>query len=143
GGSGGLGVFFVGAMAMSTSLALVSDTIAGERERHTLETLLASPVSDGAILRGKLLAIVAYAWAGAVLELGVIEVVSVAVGHGLPARSVALVATLSLLDAALAVGFGVQFSLRAPTVRLAARKVGQFSFFVVVPVSAVNSLAVV
>ena len=33
----------------------IGDAIAGERERHTLETLLASRISDRAILFGKLL----------------------------------------------------------------------------------------
>jgi ABC-2 type transport system permease protein len=139
---GGLGVFFVGVMAMTTSLALVSDTIAGERERHTLETLLASPVSDTAILQGKLAAVVGYAWGVALVELAVIEVTSAAVGHALSAVSLVLVVFLSLLDAVLASGFGVQFSLRAPTVRAAARRLGQLSFVVVLPVSAVNILAV-
>src|SRR3954465_4189577 len=36
-------------------LAIVADSFAGERERHTLETLLATRLSDGAILIGKLL----------------------------------------------------------------------------------------
>src|ERR1700674_4323483 len=34
-------------------VGIVTDSFAGERERHTLETLLASRLSDGAILIGK------------------------------------------------------------------------------------------
>src|SRR5512140_922033 len=41
---------------------LVADSIAGERERHTLETLLASRLSDQAILLGKVGASVSYVW---------------------------------------------------------------------------------
>ncbi len=37
----------------------IGDAIAGERERHTLETLLASRISDRAILLGKVLVTVA------------------------------------------------------------------------------------
>ncbi len=37
---------------------VTADTFAGERERHTLETLLASRLSDRAILFGKLAAVV-------------------------------------------------------------------------------------
>ncbi len=40
--------------------AVVADSFAGERERHTLETLLASRLSDRSILFGKLLASVFY-----------------------------------------------------------------------------------
>jgi len=49
---------------------LIADSFAGERERHTLETLLASRLPDRAILFGKLAAALAYAWglaAGALL----------------------------------------------------------------------------
>ncbi len=40
--------------------AVVADSFAGERERHTPETLLASRLADQAILFGKLLAALAY-----------------------------------------------------------------------------------
>lgn len=40
----------------------VADTIAGERERHTLETLLASRLSDRAILLGKMVVPIFQAW---------------------------------------------------------------------------------
>src|SRR5690348_12257356 len=39
---------------------LIGDAIAGERERHTLETLLASRMPDRAILLGKVLIVVGY-----------------------------------------------------------------------------------
>src|SRR4051812_9879303 len=39
-------------------MAIVTDSFAGERERHTLETLLASRLSDTAILIGKIAAAV-------------------------------------------------------------------------------------
>jgi len=42
--------------------SVVTDSIAGERERHTLETLLASRLSDQAILFGKIAAAVSYGW---------------------------------------------------------------------------------
>jgi ABC-2 type transport system permease protein len=43
-------------------MAVVVDSFAGERERHTLETLLASRLSDRAILYGKILTAVIYGW---------------------------------------------------------------------------------
>ena len=42
--------------------AVIADSFAGERERHTLETLLASRLSDRSILFGKIAACMAYGW---------------------------------------------------------------------------------
>lgn len=52
--------------AVSTS-AVIADSFAGERERHTLETLLASRLSDRAILFGKVSASLCYGWLIAIL----------------------------------------------------------------------------
>lgn len=41
---------------------IIADSFAGERERHTLETLLCSCISDSAILFGKICTAVAYGW---------------------------------------------------------------------------------
>ena len=46
---------------------MIADSFAGERERHTLETLLASRLSDRAILFGKIAACIAYGWLMAML----------------------------------------------------------------------------
>ena len=64
------GRFWVETPVALTALALlptivvtaVIDSIVGERERHTLETLLASRLPDRAILYGKLAAAVAFGW---------------------------------------------------------------------------------
>ncbi len=50
-------------------ISFIGDVIAGERERHTLETLLASRMPDRAILLGKVLAVVFYAWGMGVISL--------------------------------------------------------------------------
>jgi ABC-2 type transport system permease protein len=47
--------------------AVIADSFAGERERHTLETLLASRLSDRSILFGKIAASIAYGWIIAML----------------------------------------------------------------------------
>src|ERR1700733_10112659 len=47
--------------------AVIADSFAGERERHTLETLLATRLSDRAILFGKIAACIAYGWLMAML----------------------------------------------------------------------------
>lgn len=50
-------------------ISFIGDVIAGERERHTLETLLASRMPDRAILLGKVAATVLYAWGMGVISL--------------------------------------------------------------------------
>lgn len=50
---------FFSVIAITT---VIADSFAGERERHTLETLLASRLSDRAILFGKIAASIAYGW---------------------------------------------------------------------------------
>lgn len=103
---------------------VTADAFAGERERHTLETLLASRLPDRAILIGKIGAAMGYGvgltWLSLLLGLvttslvygaGRILTYSPAVGAGILA--------LSLVGAALAAGGGVLVSLRAATVRQA------------------------
>ena len=50
-------------------ISFIGDIIAGERERHTLETLLASRMPDRAILLGKVAATVLYSWGMGVISL--------------------------------------------------------------------------
>ncbi len=102
--------------------AIIADAFAGERERHTLETLLASRLSDTAILAGKIAAAVAYGWGVMLLACAVgLAVVDIAARKPLlyPAWMVAGVLGVGLLTSLLAAGAGVLVSLRAPTVRQA------------------------
>src|SRR5512146_2273386 len=46
-----------------------ADSFAGERERHTLETLLASRLSDRAILFGKIAVLAGFSWAMALVAM--------------------------------------------------------------------------
>jgi ABC-2 type transport system permease protein len=104
--------------------SIVADSIAGERERHTLETLLASRLPDRAILLGKLLMAIGYGWGLTVLSL-MVALVTVNLVHWsghvlLYPPYIALGAFgLSLLAAGAAAGAGVLVSLRAATVRQA------------------------
>lgn len=103
---------------------VIADSFAGERERHTLETLLASRLSDSSILFGKMAAAVAYGW-GLTLAGLVLGLVTVNVAHregGLllyPATTTAGALLLSFFGALLASAGGVLVSLRAETVRQA------------------------
>lgn len=102
----------------------IADAFAGERERHTLETLLASRLSDRAILFGKVLAAVAYGCAVTWTSI-LIGLVTLNLTHGgqgillySPGLSLGILG-LSILSAGLAAGAGVLISLRASTVRQA------------------------
>jgi ABC-2 type transport system permease protein len=138
----GFAVFPVAMIMMGLANGLITDAIAGERERHTLETLLASPVSDQDILAGKVLAVVGYAWSIALVQLLTLGVVSAAFGHAINPGLLGIVALLGLPEGVLAAAFGVQFSLRAPTVRAAGRKAAQYSIVVNLVVSAANAFVV-
>jgi ABC-2 type transport system permease protein len=118
---------FLSAVAIS---AVVAEAFAGERERHTLETLLASRLSDRAILLGKFGACVGYGWliALACALLGIVTV-NVANWHGQilmfhdAASWLALILGPPLLGAAMA-SAGVFVSLHAATVRQAQQTLG-------------------
>jgi len=103
----------------------IGDAVAGERERHTLETLLASRISDRAILWGKMTVTIVFVWGltliGLLLGL-VVANLSSAGGHWEfyhpPAIFLELL-TLSLLASLFSASGGVLISLRAATVRQA------------------------
>lgn len=125
---------------------IIADSFAGERERHTLETLLASRLPDTAILLGKMLAAVAYAWGIALVSL-VLGVITVNVAHWegrlvmYPPHLIVGGVGISLLTAALAAGVGVLVSLRAATVRQAQQTLGVATLVVVwVPILAMGML---
>jgi len=100
----------------------IPESFAGERERHTLGTLLASRLSDRAILFGKVAMSVCYAW-GITLTLHIVSLVMVNITHWdghvlLFTPTIALAnAALSLLIACLIANLGVLISLRAATVK--------------------------
>ncbi|MEJ2208431.1 MAG: ABC transporter permease [Anaerolineae bacterium] len=105
---------------------MVPESIAGERERHTLETLLASRLPDRAILLGKLLVPLAVGCGLAILaNLCSAVVVNIAHWQGhilfftLPIALGSL--ALSFLMALLTAGLGVFVSLKAATAQEAAQ----------------------
>ncbi len=105
-------------------ISFIGDAIAGERERHTLETLLASRMPDRAILLGKLVATVLYAWGMGVLSLllGLVLVDLFRTQRNwmfYPLDLFVVALVLILLASVLATSAGVLISLRASTVRQA------------------------
>jgi ABC-2 type transport system permease protein len=105
-------------------ISFIGDVIAGERERHTLETLLASRMPDRAILLGKVVAIVLYAWGMGVISL-LLGLVLVDLfrtqGNWMfyPLDLFVDALVLILLASVLAASAGVLVSLRVATVRQA------------------------
>lgn len=105
-------------------ISVIADSFAGERERHTLEALLASRLSDRAILFGKVGAAVGYGVGITWLSL-LLGLVTANLAHGqgklllYPLTVTLGIIGLSLLGAGLAAGAGVLVSLRAGTVRQA------------------------
>jgi ABC-2 type transport system permease protein len=118
--------------------SVVADSFAGERERHTLETLLASRLSDQAILIGKICSAIAYGWgialAGILIALVTINVVF---GSGdllfFPLENGLAILILSFLVAWLAAGLGILVSLRAASVRQAQQTLSLAFLFLFVP----------
>ena len=115
-------------VSVATPLMLIATTIAesfaGERERHTLETLLASRLPDRAILLGKLLTSMLFGW-GMTLFLLMVSLVVVNLlewGNGFRFYQPAIFVInilLSWLVSGMVASLGVLISLRAPTVQSA------------------------
>ncbi len=105
---------------------LIPESFAGEREHHTLGTLLASCLPDRAILFGKMVLPVAIGWLATILFLLLsMAVVNLTNGEGgflFFSTPVALGSlALSLLTSTLVAGSGVLVSQRAETVQQAAQ----------------------
>ncbi|MFH1999532.1 MAG: ABC transporter permease, partial [Planctomycetota bacterium] len=104
--------------------SVIADAFAGERERNTLETLLASRLSDTSILFGKIAAAVGYGWGLTLISLllGTLSInVAEASGEFLFFSPVmcAGIFLWSFLGASLTACVGVLISLKASTVRQA------------------------
>ena len=125
-GDGPLPVLLAAVVPIVLMGITIPDSFAGERERHTLDTLLASRLPDRAILFGKLAVSIAFAWGVTLLFLlvGLVTINVAFRGNGLllmsPTNALGSVA-LSLLMSVLLAGTGVLVSMRAATVQEAAQ----------------------
>jgi ABC-2 type transport system permease protein len=102
----------------------VADSFAGERERHTLETLLATSLSDVSIVAGKFAALLTMTMGTTLVSL----LVGFVVANTLSQRSVwsfyapdlcLITMLLSLTFSLLIIAIGILISLRAATARQA------------------------
>jgi ABC-2 type transport system permease protein len=119
----GLPLLFASATAAMYVAALIPDSFPGERERHTLETLLASRLPDAAILLGKVIAVVAYGYVASMVML-LTGWITVNLKEGGPLifyRPHVLLAAIAfaLLVAGMMASLGVLIALRASTVKQA------------------------
>ncbi|MEA3439459.1 MAG: ABC transporter permease subunit [Chloroflexota bacterium] len=110
-------------------VTMVADSFAGERERHTLETLLATRLSDRAILFGKIGAIVCHTWVVTQIVMIIVLVpINIRFWEGRISFYSADVMLsglgLSLLVASLVSTVGVLISLRANSVKQAQQTLG-------------------
>jgi ABC-2 type transport system permease protein len=132
-------VFLIPFLAAFAVIPVVTDTIAGERERQTLETLLASRIPDAALLFGKYLAHVVY---GSALGLAVLAVCLVvawtryASSPLFEVRPLVLFTAVGLtpIAAGLIAAVGIHVSLRASTTKHATQAMGLLFFAVAMAV---------
>ncbi|MGB8214055.1 MAG: ABC transporter permease [Anaerolineales bacterium] len=119
------------------------DSFAGERERHTLETLLASRLSDRAILFGKILAGILYG-AGITFLCMLVSLVTVNLVDGqaglllFPVPNALGLVILVLLVSTLASALGALVSLRAASVRQAMQTFTVANAVLLIPVLAIS-----
>jgi ABC-2 type transport system permease protein len=139
-------VIYWGWVPLTLLSTVVVDAFAGERERHTLETLLASRLPDRAILFGKMLSAIAYAIAVTLgsLVLGLVTTNAIA-GEGrwlmYPTATLVGAVVTSLLGSSLIAALGVLVSLRSASVRQASQLMGAAILVVAfLPVLALRAL---
>lgn len=140
-----LPILYYGWLPFTLVSSVIADSFAGERERHTLDTLLASRLDDAAILYGKILAAVIYGWGLTMLcaVLGV-AAINLAFGDGVllfyPAEVALGILVFSLMVSGFVSGLGVLVSLRATSVRQAQQTFSIAFFAIFVPFFAIPLL---
>ncbi len=122
--SGAMPTVFVFMIPLFLAGPYVADTFAGEKERKTLETLLATRLPDSSIYLGKIFAVCTYAWAVTQLivlaSMVALNVVDGADGWFVYPPAVWAAALIGSYASALLIsGIGTFISLRSETVRAA------------------------
>ena len=133
-------VLSVTMIAFMILLASIGDSFPGERERHTLETLLASALPDEALLLGKIGASVFYGWSATLVLLATLLIGANFVRFGAIYPPSTLLAAIVLTPLMLLFfsTAGVLLCLRAPTVRAAQPRLTAFFFGLFIPLVAVR-----
>lgn len=122
----------VGFFPISISLVVALESFAGERERLSLEPLLATPLSDAQLYMGKMIASVALPLLGAYLGIVVYLVgLAISIQWYPPVHLLLQILMLTTVQAVVMVSAAVVISSQATSVRAA----NLLASFVILPVS--------
>ena len=125
----------------------IPNSFAGERERHTLETLLASRLPDRTILFGKLVVPVVFAWT----VLGIAHILALAIFNTAhwngslqfhPPTLLLGIIGLGLMLPLVAAEVGVFISLRAATVQSATQALFMVLFLPIIVLQIVGAVVI-
>lgn len=117
---------------ISFSLIVALESFAGEKERNTLEALLASPISDGQMFLGKFLAVLAPPVTLSVVGIAVFTVgLRLFLDMEVPSGFLVLAIALGFVEALAMVAAAVVVSSQAPTVKAA----NLMASFIIIPVA--------
>lgn len=138
-------LFLWAVLPLYLTTPVIAGSVAGEREQHTLETLLASRLSDSAVLYGKIAAGTLYGWlfALASIFLGPLALILAQRNNGLfiyPWPILAGGLLISLLGAASGAALGVLVSLRAKEIRQAQDGISLLLMVIIVLLSIVREV---
>lgn len=122
----------VGFFPISISLVIALESFAGERERRSLEPLLATPLTDGQLYLGKMLASMLAPLMGAFFGIFVyLIVLIIEIGWEVPLLLIVQVVLLTTAQALVMVSGAVVISSQATSVRSA----NLLASFVIIPVA--------
>jgi uncharacterized membrane protein SpoIIM required for sporulation len=125
-------LMIVGFFPISFSLVIALESFAGERERLSLEPLLATPISDAALYLGKVLASLFLPLVASLLGIGVyLGSLWFSIGYVPPGVLLAQVLLLTAMEALVMVSAAVVISSHTTSVRAA----NLLASFVIIPVA--------
>jgi uncharacterized membrane protein SpoIIM required for sporulation len=125
-------MMIVGFFPITVSLVIALESFVGEKERHSLEPLLSSPLSDGQLYLGKLLAALVPPLVGSYLGITVYLVgIYRSLGWLPPGVLLLQVLLLSLVQALVMVSGAVVISAQTTSVRAA----NLLSSFIIIPMA--------
>ncbi|MBI4496568.1 MAG: stage II sporulation protein M [Chloroflexi bacterium] len=117
---------------ISFSLVIALESFVGEKERNTLEALLSTPISDGELFMGKLLAVLVPPVGLSVVALGVYTAALALVLETLvPVDFLGLIVALSVVESLAMVTSAVVISSHTTSVRAA----NLLASFIIIPVA--------
>ncbi len=125
-------LMIVGFFPISISLVIALESFVGEKERHSIEPLLSTPLTDGQVYLGKLLAAMVPPLLGSYLGIGVYLVgVSLQVGWQPPPVLLLQILLLTLVQGVVMVSGAVVVSSQTTSVRAA----NLLASFIIVPMA--------